>query len=338
MGFSGKQLQALRRDLNVKSIRTRQANGRELCYIEGWHAIAEANRIFGFDGWDRETVESRCLMSRETRGTFLAVYAAKVRITVRANGRTIVREGHGSGEGRGTSPGETHDIALKGAETDATKRALATFGKPFGLALYLGGRRKEEAAANVQPAPAGAAPLERSLPSEIGSENMSPGQAILNRAVENNEGPALTARMDKSMLTFGAPRRLRDKDHLRFVASQPCLLCSRLPSDAHHLRFAQPVALGRKVSDEFTVPLCRIHHRQAHQAGNESAWWQDMGVDALEIARALWQESHANNTRGSVVYEPRSAGATRQSNPAPEIAGQANAAPQLPADPPVARR
>ena len=81
-------------------------------------------------------MDSRCVLARENRGSFLAVYIAKVRITVHADGATIVRDGHGSGEGRGTSPGDVHDIALKAAETDATKRALATFGKPFGLELY----------------------------------------------------------------------------------------------------------------------------------------------------------------------------------------------------------
>ena len=136
MGFSAKQVKALRRNLDHRHVRTREANGRELSYIEGWYAISEANRIFGFDGWSRETVESRCVLARENRGTFLAVYIARVRISVQADGATIIREGHGSGEGRGTSPGEVHDIALKAAETDATKRALATFGKPFGLALY----------------------------------------------------------------------------------------------------------------------------------------------------------------------------------------------------------
>jgi DNA recombination protein Rad52 len=136
MGFLGKQVQALRRSLNSRHIRTREANGRELSYIEGWYAISEANRIFGFDAWSRETVDSRCVLARENRGSFLAVYIAKVRITVHADGSAIVREGHGSGESRGTSPGEAHDIALKAAETDATKRALATFGKPFGLELY----------------------------------------------------------------------------------------------------------------------------------------------------------------------------------------------------------
>ena len=136
MGFTAKQTQALRRNVDARQIRRREANGRELSYLEGWFLIAEANRIFGFDGWNRETIESRCVLARENRGTFVAVYVAKVRITVHAEGATIIREGHGSGEGRGASPGEVHDIALKAAETDATKRALATFGKPFGLELY----------------------------------------------------------------------------------------------------------------------------------------------------------------------------------------------------------
>ncbi len=140
MGFSARQVQALRRNLDHRHIRTREAHGRELSYLEGWYAISEANRIFGFDGWNRETVESKCVLARENRGTFLAVYIARVRVTVHADGATIIREGHGTGEGRGTSPGEVHDIALKVAETDATKRALATFGKPFGLELYRGGR------------------------------------------------------------------------------------------------------------------------------------------------------------------------------------------------------
>ena len=140
MGFSAKQVQALRRNLDHRHVRTREANGRELSYIEGWYAISEANRIFGFDGWSRETLESRCVLARENRGTFLAVYIARVRITVHADGATIIREGHGTGEGRGTSPGEAHDFALKAAETDGTKRALATFGKPFGLALYGNGK------------------------------------------------------------------------------------------------------------------------------------------------------------------------------------------------------
>jgi DNA recombination protein Rad52 len=140
MGFSAKQVKALRRNLDYRYVRRRQAAGRELSYIEGWYAISEANRIFGFDAWNRETIESRCVLARENRGSFLAVYTARVRITVQADGTTVVREGHGTGDGRGASPAEVHDTGLKAAETDATKRALATFGKPFGLALYRTGK------------------------------------------------------------------------------------------------------------------------------------------------------------------------------------------------------
>ena len=97
--------------------------------------------------------------------------------------------------------------------------------------------------------------------------------------------------IDKSALTFGEPRRVRDKVHLRHVGAQPCLLCSARPADPHHLRFAQVRALGRKVSDEFTVPLCRKHHREVHHSGNEAAWWHDMGIDPIAIARELWEET-----------------------------------------------
>jgi len=103
------------------------------------------------------------------------------------------------------------------------------------------------------------------------------------------------------------PKRRRDKSHLRFVASQPCLVCGRQPSDPHHLRFAQPRALGVKVSDEFTVPLCRGHHRQLHQAGNEMAWWDKLKIDALRVARQLWEQTHPNKAAGDIVGQPGSA-------------------------------
>jgi hypothetical protein len=94
------------------------------------------------------------------------------------------------------------------------------------------------------------------------------------------------------LLTISEPRRLRDKIHLRFVAKQSCLICGRLPCDAHHLRFAQGRGLGLKVSDEFTVPLCRGHHREVHRAGNEARWWENAGSDATGVARKLWTETH----------------------------------------------
>lgn len=100
------------------------------------------------------------------------------------------------------------------------------------------------------------------------------------------------ARIDKSVLALSEPRRLRDKEHLKFVSRQPCLVCGREPADAHHVRFAQPRALGRKVSDEFTVPLCRTHHRELHQTGNEPAWWEKYSLDPLLKASVLWQQTH----------------------------------------------
>lgn len=87
------------------------------------------------------------------------------------------------------------------------------------------------------------------------------------------------------------PTRRRNKAHLTFVASQPCLVCQRTPCDAHHLKFAQPKALGRKVSDEFTVPLCREHHHDLHRHGNELAWWANLNIAPLAIAREFWMTS-----------------------------------------------
>jgi ERF superfamily len=113
--------------------------------------------------------------------------------------------------------------------------------------------------------------------------------------------------IDKSVLAVGAPRRYRNKAHLRFVAGQACLICARKPSDPHHLRFMQPRALGRKVSDEFTVPLCRVHHRAVHRSSNEPAWWKGAGVDPIKIARKLWRETRLT-PGSSVTTLRRSAG------------------------------
>jgi len=108
---------------------------------------------------------------------------------------------------------------------------------------------------------------------------LPPGHAQIDNA---------PGKIDKSQLTFGEPRRLRDKAHLKFVASQPCLICGRSPVDAHHLRFAQPRAMGLKVSDEFTVPLCRTHHRDNHGSGDEVGWWERRAIDPLATSRMLW--------------------------------------------------
>jgi hypothetical protein len=104
------------------------------------------------------------------------------------------------------------------------------------------------------------------------------------------EQTVAATQINKSLLP--EPRRVRDRDHIRHVMKQPCLVCGRRPSDPHHLRFAQSRALGRKVSDEFTVPLCRVHHRELHRCGNEGLWWRNTGIDPLAAAGALWLETH----------------------------------------------
>ncbi len=111
-------------------------------------------------------------------------------------------------------------------------------------------------------------------------------------------GPAKPAGIDKSVLPIGEARRYRGEAHLKFVASQPCLICGRLPSDPHRLRFAQKRALGRKVSDEFTVPLCRLHHRELHRSGDERAWWNRAGIDSVKIARKLWKKTRHRPASG----------------------------------------
>jgi hypothetical protein len=100
--------------------------------------------------------------------------------------------------------------------------------------------------------------------------------------------------IDKSVLAVAAPRRYRNREHLRYVALQACLVCGRKPSDPHHLRHVQPRALGRKASDEFAVPLCRSHHRAVHRAGDERAWWQTAGIDPVKVARKLWKHTRVN--------------------------------------------
>lgn len=105
------------------------------------------------------------------------------------------------------------------------------------------------------------------------------------------------------------PLRRRSKAHLAFVAAQPCLICQRTPCDAHHLKFAQPKALGRKVSDEFTVPLCRDHHHELHRHGNEAAWWANLKLAPLEVAKELWRTDPAHTSPRPYSGPPTPAGA-----------------------------
>jgi hypothetical protein len=136
-------------------------------------------------------------------------------------------------------------------------------------------------------------PRERALPAS--TQHAAPGPPELQPV--NN---AVFWHIDKSALPLSEPRRYRDRAHLEFVASQPCLLCGREPSDAHHLRFMQAKALGRRVSDEFAVPLCRTHHRAVHRHGDEAAWWKSAGIDAVAVAHRLWQHTRLS---GAAIQE-----------------------------------
>jgi hypothetical protein len=125
----------------------------------------------------------------------------------------------------------------------------------------------------------------QSAPPQVASEPTVDDHLSALASIQMETAPA---KIDKSQLTISEPRRHRDKAHLKFVASHPCLICGRSPADAHHLKFTQPRAMGRKVSDEFTVPLCRIHHRDLHSVGDEVAWWERRAIDPLATSRMLW--------------------------------------------------
>jgi Rad52/22 family double-strand break repair protein len=374
MAFTDQQTRQLKAKLDAQHVKTRKADGTTLHYIEGWHVLAEANRIFGFDGWDRRTLMTNCIWTGTAGDWHLAAYVARVRIYVRAGDVLIVREGSGTGEGRAPTPGQAHEIALKTAETDATKRALATFGNVFGLALY------DPAQGNVRQSPKGKSSSAGSTPKgpwilhaangepkgrfhkaadfiealrkamaaagnieglfETWERNVStvrelnaarqplglePGFAqglvayLKSCAValvktsddtaqmaSSKVDPAMSRlsdgpKIDKSVLTIGEPKRIRSKEHLRFVAKQPCLVCGRKPSHAHHVRFAQPRGLSLKVSDEFTVPLCAIHHTENHATGDERAWWEQQKIDPLEVARTLWKEGRMPISRSAAA-------------------------------------
>jgi hypothetical protein len=360
MSFSDRQKSALNAKLRHKFVRTRLSDGRTIPYLEGWHVIAEANRIFGYENWDRRTLAPRCAWQHTQRGITHCFYTTKVCITVRAGPSVVVREGIGTGFGKASLPELAHEIALKAAETDATKRALATFGNPFGLALY------DKGQANVtRPATARTPMRPRSDKDTIkpqtftllinGEEKSFQNLAVfvdevaqvaatlndlealygfweanllnfgkiaqtkqidpqpsIDAIVSNlrNRARALSAANAKlaeqsgaedlpperganlnGQLVFPKEQRLRNKEHLRSVASRPCLVCGRRPAQAHHLRFVQPRAMGLKVSDEYTVPLCALHHDAVHRHGNEQSWWIGQAIDPLKVAEELWSET-----------------------------------------------
>jgi DNA recombination protein Rad52 len=387
-GFSGAQLELLGQDLDQSRVRHRQApDGAEIAYVEGWFVLAEANAIFGYAGWEREIVHFERVFELRRVDETSCGYVARVKITVRAGQERLAREGTGFGQAIARNPGDAHELAIKAAETDATKRALATFGNRFGLGLY--GKEANSANGNAQKtgSPSGQegeastkdftllTPEGGALAEKISAEAFCTGlrqmiancgtTAMVEALEENNESqivkvadlqlksqrgtlysdilrrllknrkdhlqskpdvivqedalsvpqPAngvamptpdkdvaptiaevvqpdppgqVVRRIDKSSLAVGVQRRVRDKEHLRAVAQMPCVICNRQPSHAHHLRFAQQRGLSQKVSDEYVVPLCALHHGDLHRTAREENWWSGQNLDPLPIALELW--------------------------------------------------
>jgi Rad52/22 family double-strand break repair protein len=311
-----------------------------------------------------------------------------VRIRVRAGDTIVGREGSGVGHGTGATLGEAHESALKEAETDATKRALATFGNLFGLALYDKEQNGVRRRRNVNGLAVGIYWVLLSGTGAVLSRHELPEtycgalRELLERTPNSDRLQAIWARNAPTIghlrtawsdlktangthyvdvlqriyeqrverlkdtnkpsaephsgveprtpeLPLSAPKRLRDADHLQFVAAQPCVLCGRTPSHAHHIRFAQPRAMGAKVSDEFTVPLCFLHHRSLHDSGAEETWWQVHSTDPLVEAKRLWQLSRngmdkstsaAAATNGGPGEEAANATASAAGDPVAAIA------------------
>ena len=512
-GFARLQLKKLATGLDPTRVQTRQQDGKTLSYIEGWFAIAEANRIFGYDGWDREMVHfERAFERKRAEGTDCG-YVARVRVRVRATETTIVREGTGFGQASATRAGDAHERAVKAAETDATKRALATFGSRFGLMLYDKEQRpaaatgtlrsqvnglnqrtgsrdtssiveahktatvhdsNEAGAAGAGDVRSQSATATTTIALGLGgaaqtSETVASGQSVTGYRLIASDGSAIELRSPEGFCsglrqlldaasdlnevlclqhynanTIGALRALSDlttqrgehyadilerlitqrraelaaefanthptrrpkhpqrwimgrlltskpskepncpsrqqtkqrasmglvpgaglstrqpqrtsrargqagwsrtacwsggipprlppgcrrraspksepaptrrsqitggfsidKSALLFPANGACaarricslspaslaLVCEALPCHAHHITFAQARGLSQKVSDEFTVPLCAVHHNELHAFGNEASWWRGQGIEPLQRASELWRQT-----------------------------------------------
>jgi ERF superfamily len=222
------------------------------------------------------------------------------------------------------SPGNGRDRAMANGEVAAIidgeqsavlrDRLLAEIGNIASAELAAAWAREALASKNKLVAPDAKRvehAFERRL-SELASAGADPASDdVLAQAMSTTASEGI----DKSVLAVAAPRRYRNREHLRAVAKQPCLICGRKPSDPHHLRYLQPRALGRKASDEFAVPLCRVHHRAVHRACDEQAWWQAAGIDPIKVARKLWKDTRINEGRIEPEGSPQVAAADRSSQP-----------------------
>jgi ERF superfamily len=229
----------------------------------------------------------------------------------------------GNGRDRGMTKGEPPAI-IDGEQSAALRdRLLAEIGNIGSAELAANWAREALATKNKL-----AAPDAKLI--EDGFEQRLAELASAGTNPPNNDAPAIAGAdpheatttatsgsdrsdgIDKSVLAVAAPRRYRNREHLHSVTKQPCLICGRKPSDPHHLRYLQPRALGRKASDEFAVPLCRVHHRAVHRARDERAWWQAAGIDPIQIARKLWDETRIDEGRIEPDRKPQVAPAADQ--------------------------
>jgi hypothetical protein len=236
----------------------------------------------------------------------------------------------GNGRGHGMTKGKPPAI-IDGEQSAALRdRLLAEIGNIGSAELAANWAREALAAKNKLTAP-DAKLIEDGFEQRL-SELDSAGTDL-----SNDDAPAIadadfqeTARaastdpdqsdgIDKSVLAVAAPRRYRNWEHLRSVAKQPCLICGRKPSDPHHLRYLQPRALGRKASDEFAVPLCRVHHRAVHRARDERAWWQVAGIDPIKVARKLWKDTRIFEGRIEPEGTPQAATVDRGPQPGGDV-------------------
>jgi hypothetical protein len=192
-----------------------------------------------------------------------------------------------------TSDAQVVETAFSARLDQLGDNGLAALDKPDSGATLRGGENNETATTNAS---AGSEPIpasqKRKLTRKRNGTRIPPRSALS----ENGSADGVTSETaaQQSVTPLSKELRLRDRDHLKFVSAQPCLACGRSPSDAHHLKFAQARALGRKVSDEFTVPLCRAHHRELHRRGDERTWWQQRNVDPLGMALLLWRQTRPN--------------------------------------------
>jgi hypothetical protein len=236
----------------------------------------------------------------------------------------------GDGHARGGRKGEM--VALDPEQSAALREKLLTEVGNIPSADFAAAWAREALTAKNSLTATDARLVEDAFERRLSELPSSDGTAPSNddSSVPQIEGPQVLAtnegthagqakRIDKSILTVAAPRRYRNREHLRYVAQQACLVCGRKPSDPHHLGFTQPRALGRKVSDEFAVPLCRGHHRAVHRSRDEHAWWRQAGIDPIKVARRLWKATRGMGQRPSQRPAlPRPHGVAASSDPTPK--------------------